>query len=49
VFWEMGGGDFVTNHNLPGVATTWQIRGTEDFDSDGDGPTSCGAMTRARW
>jgi hypothetical protein len=32
----MEDGAFVTNHNLPQVSTTFQIAGTEDFDSDGD-------------
>ena len=34
--WEMEGGAFVVNHNLPQVSTNFQIAGTEDFDSDGD-------------
>ena len=36
VTWEMGGGAFVTTHNLPVVPTNWHIAGTGDFDSDGD-------------
>jgi hypothetical protein len=32
----MQGGNCVTNHSLPAVATAWHIEGTEDFDSDGD-------------
>ena len=36
VIWEMQGGALVTNHNLPHVPTNFQIRGTGDFDNDGD-------------
>jgi hypothetical protein len=32
----MENGDLVTNHNLPLVSTSFQIAGTQDFDSDGD-------------
>jgi hypothetical protein len=26
----------VVNHNLPAVGSGWRIRGTHDFDEDGD-------------
>jgi glucose/arabinose dehydrogenase len=36
VIWEMEGGVYRQNHNLPSVPGNWQVSGTGDFDADGD-------------